>query len=85
MKRLLALWLPVALLFGCGKGDDVQPQVEFEPIPYEKLEGWQSDNPLAAAVAFKRSCEKLLRRPSQSAIGKHDVYGTADDWRLACN
>ncbi|MEL6961461.1 MAG: murein transglycosylase A [Pseudomonadota bacterium] len=85
MKRLLALWLPVALLFGCGKGDDVQPQVEFEPIPYEKLEGWQSDNPLAAAVAFKRSCEKLLRRPSQSTIGKHDVYGTADDWRLACN
>lgn len=85
MKRLLALWLPAALLFGCGKGDDIQPQVEFKAIPYEKLEGWQRDNPLAAAVAFKRSCEKLLRRPGQSTIGKHDIYGTADDWQLACD
>ncbi len=85
MKRLLALWLPLALLFGCGKSDDVQPQVDFEPIAYEKLEGWQNDNPLAAAIAFKRSCGKLLRRPGQSKLGKHDIYGTADDWRLACD
>jgi membrane-bound lytic murein transglycosylase A len=85
MKRLLALWLPAALLVGCGKGDDVQPQVDFEPIPYENLQGWQNDNPLTAVFAFKRSCERLLRRPNQSKIGKHDVYGTADDWRLACN
>lgn len=85
MKRLLAIWLPVALLFGCGQSDDIQPQVDFTPIAYEKLEGWRSDNPLAAALAFKRSCEKLLRRPPQSKIGKHDVYGTADDWRMACD
>ena len=85
MKRLLALWLPALLLFGCDKGKDIQPQVDFKPVPYEKLEGWQNDNPLAAAVAFRRSCEKLLRRPGQSKLGKHDIYGTADDWRLACN
>jgi membrane-bound lytic murein transglycosylase A len=74
----------VALLFGCGKPDNIQPQVDFEPIPYEKLEGWQNDNPLAAVVAFGRSCEKLLRRPGQSKIGKHDIYGAMDDWRLVC-
>lgn len=85
MKRLLALCLPVALLFGCGKSTDVEPQVDFAPIAYERLAGWHSDNPIAAALAFRKSCEKLLSRPGPSKIGKHDVYGTADDWRLACD
>jgi len=85
MKRLLASWLPVILLFGCSKGEDIEPQVDFAPIAYERLSGWQDDNPLAAALAFRRSCEKLLRRPGPSKIGKHDIYGTADDWRLACD
>jgi len=82
--RLLTLGLATFVLFGCEKSDDVQPHVEFSPIAYEKLAGWQSDNPLDAALAFQLSCEKLLRRPSQSKIGKHDIYGIADNWRLAC-
>ncbi len=82
--RLLASWALALLLFGCGKSDDIEPQVNFKPIAYEKLSGWQNDNPIAAVVAFRRSCEKLLRRPSRSPIGSHDVYGTTDDWRLAC-
>lgn len=84
MMRLLASLALFFFLFGCDKGDDIQPQVDFVPVAYEKLEGWRSDNPLAAVLAFRRSCEKLLRRPGQSQIGKHGVYGTADDWRLAC-
>ncbi len=83
--RLLASWALALLLFGCGKSDDIEPQVNFTPIAYEKLSGWQSDNPIAAVHAFRRSCEKLLRRPGRSPIGAHDVYGTADDWRLACD
>ncbi len=83
--RILASWALVFLLFGCGKSDDIEPQVDFTPIAYEKLSGWQNDNPIAAVFAFKRSCKKLLRRPGQSPIGAHDVYGTADDWRMACD
>ena len=85
MKRLLASWALVLLLIGCERGDDLQPQVDFTPIAYEKLNGWQSDNPLASIVAFRRSCEKLLRRPGQSLISTYDVYGTTDDWRMACD
>lgn len=83
--RILASWAFVFLLFGCGKSDDIEPQVSFTPIAYEKLSGWRSDNPFAAVIAFRRSCEKLLRRPGQSPIGAHDVYGTTDDWRMACD
>ncbi len=83
--RIFASCALAILLFGCGKSDDIEPQVNFTPIAYEKLKGWQSDNPIAAVVAFRRSCEKLLRRPGPSPIGAHDVYGTADDWRLACD
>lgn len=85
MRRFSASWALVALLFGCGKGEDIQPQVEFAPIAYEKIEGWRSDNLLPAALAFRRSCAKLLRRPGQSKMGEHEVYGVADDWRLACD
>ncbi|MDH3665138.1 MAG: MltA domain-containing protein, partial [Alphaproteobacteria bacterium] len=85
MMRFLASCALLAALFGCGKSDDIQPQVDFAPVAYEKLGGWRADNPLAAALAFRRSCEKLLRRPGQSPIGKHGIYGTADDWRMACD
>lgn len=85
MKRALVSWALLSLLFGCGKSDDIEPQIDFAPIAYEKLQGWGSDNPLAAALAFGRSCEKLLSRPGQSQIGKHEVYGIADDWRMACD
>lgn len=85
MKRFLASWALAVFLFGCGKSEDIQPQVDFEPVAYEKLAGWRSDNPTAAVFAFRRSCEKLLRRPGQSRIGKHEIYGTADDWKMACD
>lgn len=85
MMRSLASLVLVASLFGCGQSDDIEPQVDFTPIAYEKLNGWQSDNPLTAVLAFGRSCKKLLRRPKQSPIGAHDIYGTTDDWKLACD
>ncbi len=73
-----------ALLIGCDRSDDVQPQVGFTPIAYEKLSGWGRDDPALALEAFGRSCGKLLSRPAKSTIGTHDIYGTAGDWRLAC-
>ncbi|MEZ5932820.1 MAG: MltA domain-containing protein [Alphaproteobacteria bacterium] len=85
MRRFAALSALAVLLFGCGKSGDIEPLVDFTPIAYEKLNGWRSDNQLAAALAFKRSCDKLLRRPGPSKIGKHEVYGTTDDWRMACD
>lgn len=74
----------VFLLFGCGKSEDAQPQVQFSPIAYEQLSGWRDDNPAAAVEAFRRSCEKLLGRPGSTMIGAHAIYGKADDWRMAC-
>ncbi len=81
----MALISLVFLLLGCGKSDDdLQPQVKFSPIAYEQLNGWQEDNPAAAVEAFRRSCEKLMRRPGPTSVGAHEIYGSADDWRLAC-
>ncbi|MGI9437019.1 MAG: murein transglycosylase A [Geminicoccaceae bacterium] len=71
-------------LLACGKGDDAQPYVEFSPISYEKLQGWRDDHPAAAIIAFRRSCDKLVLRPEDGAIGAHALYGTAKDWRMAC-
>jgi len=85
MFRTLTPLALVFLLFGCDKGEDVQPQVDFTPIAYEKLDGWGRDNPSAAIKAFHRSCGKLLNRPTASTIGAHEIYGTAADWRLACD
>ncbi|MGI9450179.1 MAG: murein transglycosylase A [Geminicoccaceae bacterium] len=72
------------LLFGCGKGDDAQPKVEFSPVAYEQLNGWRDDDPVAVIAAFRRSCEKLTKRPGDSLIGAHAIYGKAEDWRMAC-
>lgn len=84
VTRYLTLLALSLSLFGCDKSEDIQPQVEFTAIPYEKLNGWSRENPIAAIEAFRRSCDKLLLRPASSSVGGHDIYGTADDWRLAC-
>ncbi len=82
---VVALISSAFLLSGCGKSEeDLQPEVQFSPIAYEQLNGWHEDDPAAAIEAFRRSCEKLLRRPGPSSIGAHELYGSADDWRLAC-
>ena len=85
MIRTMAPLALVFLLSGCDKGENVQPQVDFTPITYENLDGWGRDNPADAVKAFQRSCKKLLNRPTASMIGAHEIYGTAADWRLACN
>lgn len=82
--KLIAPISAIILLFGCGKSDDLEPQVQFSPVAYEELNGWSNDNPAAAVDAFKRSCGKLITRPAASSIGGHEIYGQADDWRMAC-
>ncbi len=82
-RRLVPL-AAACLLLGCGKGDDLEPQVQFSPIAFEDLNGWNRDNPAVAIKAFHRSCEKLLEKPDAAAIGQHDLYGSAEHWRLAC-
>ena len=84
MTRVLASLSLLFIIAGCDKGDDIQPQVDFSPIAYEKLAGWNQDNPASAVKAFQRSCKKLLDRPSTTTIGAHAIYGTAGDWRMAC-
>jgi membrane-bound lytic murein transglycosylase A len=76
-----------ALTFGlaaCGGTDSGEQIVEFEPIPYEELNGWREDDPREAFVAFLRSCERLIDRPLQAAMGDHALLGQTQDWMPAC-
>ncbi|MEQ8730093.1 murein transglycosylase A [Roseitalea porphyridii] len=54
-------------------------------LDFEQLPGWYSDDPAEAIVAFRRSCETLLRRPGGASVDKQGRFGRVADWAPACS
>lgn len=73
--RVLAVALGVAFVllmtlqaaFAEGAGPLVFPDTQYEPVDWNTLEGWSSDDHAAAFAAFLGSCRTLQNRRHQSA------------------
>lgn len=81
-----------ALLSGCGQiaslptpTPDV-PATAFDVrlTSYSNLVGWSQDDHGAAFRVFLKSCEKLVRQPSERRLGKAGMAGTIGHWRPIC-
>ncbi|WP_421708228.1 murein transglycosylase A [Algihabitans sp.] len=60
------------------------PPVLFEPVDFADLPGWTDDAHAEALPAMQRSCERLLRRDDDLAVGPGGLAGTVADWRGPC-
>ena len=58
-----------------------EASVEFRPVGFDALRGWEEDDPGPALAAFIRSCGRLDGRAPQSAVG---AGMAASDWRGVC-
>ncbi len=56
----------------------------LSPVSYAALPGWAASDPRPALVAFRRSCDAILRLPSQHEMGGTGYAGTAGDWAPVC-
>jgi len=79
---LVAAFLNAAA--GCAPFPELSPQISVEPVDFKALEGWRGDRLDGALVAYKISCEVLLRAPQADRGKPLLVAGHAIDWRPAC-
>ncbi|MCC7273878.1 MAG: MltA domain-containing protein [Alphaproteobacteria bacterium] len=96
-RGLAVAW--IAALAGCaGSGADrpapgpVQRSVagpaaaRDAPVDpaYASLAGWRDDGQAAALAAFRKSCSRLLRQPTQYPVGRDGIAGRIGDWAGPC-
>jgi peptidoglycan lytic transglycosylase A len=83
---LLAIALLAGLsgLAGCAPPPPVVPRLELQPVGFDRLEGWQADDPSATLVAFRRSCSRLRTRNAGDPMGPDPALGQVGDWLPAC-
>ena len=51
---------------------------------FHDLAGWSESDPRPALVAFRASCEALLRLPTSQSMGGSGYAGTVADWLPPC-
>ena len=69
---------------GCTPFLELSPKITVEPVDFKALEGWRGDRLDGALVAYKKSCEVLLRAPQADRGKPLLVAGHTIDWRPAC-
>lgn len=63
----------------------VEPTLALTATPFAELPGWQEDDLAGAALAFSRSCRRLLALSADASVGTPALETTAGDWHDACN
>lgn len=90
-----ALALGFLLLSGCGdntaSGSALESGESETQTPaglsFADLDGWASDDQSSSLAAFRRSCARILGLDGDASLdpgSSASIYGTADDWRSAC-
>jgi membrane-bound lytic murein transglycosylase A len=55
------------------------------PSPFADLPGWSDDTMADVLPAWRRTCERLSRAPSDRPVGRAHPLGTVADWRATCD
>ncbi|WP_417827347.1 murein transglycosylase A [Thalassospira sp.] len=63
---------------------EVEDKLTLRPVSFGDLDGWQSDDMRASVRAFARSCQAMLRRDDDRAVGPDARMGTVGQWRDVC-
>lgn len=66
------------------KSDDIKTEMKFVKSSFSNLPSWQQEDFKDFAVAYNRSCNRLLKKDSQSPFGKHQQFGKLQEWQIAC-
>jgi membrane-bound lytic murein transglycosylase A len=99
MNRTVRLWPILVLLAGCagppaplpqpvppapppiGGGP---PQVTFEAVAFDRLDGWTADDLAQSLPALRASCGRLTQLAPSQTLGPSGLGGLAGDWLAPC-
>ena len=88
--RRLAPLLFLLLAAACSPDNPAPPPASdrsslgLDPVSFADLPGWNEDRAAEVLPALKRSCDRLLRLPTDRSIGHDGIAGTAADWYAPC-
>jgi membrane-bound lytic murein transglycosylase A len=87
-KALLSLFV-LAVLGGCVTTDEVGKPASKQPLnisvtSFSNLSGWRSEDFREFATAYEKSCSPILKRNSQGAFGKKEIFGKNQEWQILC-
>jgi membrane-bound lytic murein transglycosylase A len=71
-------------LLSCAPAPPVPPTLELQPVGFDRLEGWDADDPSGALLAFRRSCGVLQDQAQTDPMGPEPAFGHVGDWLAAC-
>ena len=60
------------------------PELNFVEANFSNLPNWKSENFINFAQAYKRSCNRILKKDSQKSFGKNIKFGKNQEWQIAC-
>lgn len=95
MKRLAVLAL-AALAAACAPETPRRPpplpapqapapdQFGLIPARFTDLPGWREDAAAAVLPALNRTCDRLLKLPTDRSVGQDGMGGTVADWYTPC-
>ncbi len=83
MVRILFI-LCIFVLVSCGKKTPEEAPLTLSPASYRDLPGWAADDMAGFREAFSRSCQRILKRSPESAMGALPQSGNAGDWHGPC-
>lgn len=58
--------------------------LDFSPVAFADLQGWQDGDPRGALLSFVKSCEKILKRPASRRMSGAVIGGHVRDWQGVC-
>lgn len=59
-------------------------RMELRPLGYGDLPGWSEDSAAEVLPALLRSCDRVLRLPTDRSVGHDGIAGTVADWYAPC-
>ncbi len=91
---LIALFFPF-ILAGCtntslppsssvATKDTPSAALSISPQSFSSLPNWGSDNFTDFAQAYQKSCNRILKRNSQSNFGPSAKFGKNQEWQIVC-
>ncbi len=90
LKRKFLCGLTALLLSGCAVDVTVKTpkssggELALKQSSFSNLPNWQNENFKDLAQAYNRSCQRILKKGSQTLFGVSEKFGKAQEWQIAC-
>ncbi len=78
------LLLISVIVFAYKKRISKEDMLMLKETSFEKLDGWNKDNPARTLTALQKSCTRIIKKDPSSNFGVGSFAGATKDWQDIC-